>query len=106
MQNKYGKDGLVALSVQAGSLDEKAELPTKVANILKSKQATKFKTVILNEKEDVWQKKLRFTDFPCIYVFNRQGKWTQFRSQDKEYNETEVMLAAVDRLVEKLVKQK
>jgi hypothetical protein len=105
MQKKYGQDGLVALSVQVGSLDEE-DLKTKVADILKSKQATNFKAVILNEKDDVWQKKLRFDAFPCVYVFNRQGKWTQFRSQDKKYNETEVMLAAVDRLVAKLVKQK
>jgi hypothetical protein len=101
MQKKYGKDGLVPLSVQVGSLDEKAELPAKVSSILKSKQATNFKTVILNENDDVKKNKLRFDSVPCIYVFNRQGKWTQFNADIKPYSESDV-----ERLVVKLLKQK
>jgi hypothetical protein len=105
MQKNYAKDGLVALSVEVSSLDEK-DLKEWVIKTLKSKNATNFKTVILNEKDDFWQKKLRFDNFPCIYVFNREGKWTQFRSQDSKYNKIEAMLDAVDSLAKTLLKQK
>ncbi len=103
MQKTYGKDGVVALSVQVGSLDD--EEKGKYLNILKDKKVTNLKTVVLNEKPEFWQKKLDFDNFPCIYVFNQEGKWTRFRSQDKEYNKSEVLLGSVESLVKTLLKK-
>jgi len=103
MQQTYGKDGLVALSVQVGPLDE-MEKETYL-KILRDKKVTNLKTVVLKEKEEVWKKKLGFESFPAVFVFNREGKWTRFSSDDKEYSDTEVMLNAVDRLVKTLLKK-
>jgi hypothetical protein len=104
MQKTYGKDGMVALSVQIGSLDD-PEDKAKYFKALKDAKVTDLKTVVLNEKEEVWKKKLGYESFPAVYVFNREGKWTRFRSDDKEYSDTEVMLNAVDRLVKTLLKK-
>jgi hypothetical protein len=103
MQQTYGKDGLVALSVHVGPLD--AMEKGTYLKILRDKKVTNLKTVVLNEKEDVWKKKLDFESFPAVFVFNREGKWNRFRSDDKEYSDTEVMLNAVDRLVKTLLKK-
>jgi len=105
MQKKYGKDGVIVLSVQLDSLDERKSLPAKVAKILKDRGAD-FTTVILDEDQDFWQDRLRFTTYPSVFVFNREGKWTQFKSEDKKYKELDPMLRDVDQLVATLVARK
>jgi len=95
MHQKFAKDGLVALSVQLDSLDEK-DLKDRVAKILKSKNVT-FPAYILDEEPEFWQGKLRFASYPAIFVFDREGKWTQFKDEFK-YED-------VDRLVESLLKK-
>jgi hypothetical protein len=104
MQKKYGKDGLVILSVQLDSLEEK-NLKEQVAKILKSKGAD-FTTVILNLDQDAWQKKLGATAYPFVFVFDREGKWIRFVSDDPKYKKPEDMLQAIDKLVETLVAKK
>jgi hypothetical protein len=105
MQKKYGKDGFMALSVHldANDADEKAQVPKR----LKSAGAN-FTSVILDASSKFWQDKLGFQSYPCIYVFNREGKWTRFHADDKKYEnkKLEVMLEDVDSLVQTLLQKK
>jgi hypothetical protein len=104
MQKKYGKDGLVILSVQLDSLEEK-NLKEQVVKIVKSKGAD-FTTVILNASQELWQQKLHATAYPFAFVYNREGKWTLFKSEDEKYKEIEDMLKDMEKLVETLTAKK
>ena len=48
---------------------------------MQSQNAT-FTNVILDEPGKLIQDKLRLKSIPCIYVFNRDGQWTQFIGDD------------------------
>ena len=71
------KDGLVAISV---SLDEPGEkgVKEKVQSFL-NKMKANFPNVILDESQEFWQNKFDFRGPPCVFVFNREGKWKQFK---------------------------
>ena len=90
MHRKYAKDGFEAVSV---SLDDPAdkEVMAKLTKFLQDKQAT-FTNVVLDEKPEFWQEKLQFDGPPCVFVFNREGKWTKF-SPGFEYGEVEKLVA-------------
>ena len=80
MHNKYAKDGLAALSVSLDDpRDEKAQ--QRVIEFLRKQKAT-FTNLVLDEKTEVWQEKLKFDGPPCVFVFNREGKWKKFESPD------------------------
>jgi hypothetical protein len=89
MHRKYAKDGFEAISV---SLDDPkdAKLMGNVARFLKAQSAT-FTNVVLDEKPEVWQEKLKFDGPPCVFVFNREGRWTKF-SPFPEYAEVEKLV--------------
>ena len=80
MHKKYAKDGLVAISVSLDELKDK-EVALK---FLQSKEAT-FTNLLLNDTVDL-SEKLHFSAPPCYFVFNRQGKWVQFKAEDGEIN--------------------
>jgi len=105
MHKKYAKDGLGIISVALDPLDpddKKAAVKTKqtVLGFLQEKGAT-FTNLLLDEPQELYQEKLRFQFAPCYYVFSRQGKWTQFRSDDKAIDYQEL-----DRLILELLKEK
>jgi thiol-disulfide isomerase/thioredoxin len=79
MYQKYRDKGLVVISVSTDPVDpgEEAKLKAKVQRFLQSENAT-FANVILNEPPEVLKTKLHMASIPCIYVFNRDGQWTQF----------------------------
>jgi hypothetical protein len=92
MQRKYAKDGLVAISV---SLDDPNEdnVKDKVTKYLRSQKAT-FTNLILDEKPEVWQKKLKIEGPPCVFVFDRDGKIAKkFDSGEKYEDEIEKFVA-------------
>jgi hypothetical protein len=76
MHTKYGPQGFAAVSV---SLDDPkdAQLMANVRKFLNSQKAT-FTNLVLDEKPEVWQTRLKFDGPPCVFVFNRDGKWTKF----------------------------
>ena len=78
MHQKYAKSGFAAITV---SVDEDANNPEVQAEALKflRKVNAAFDNVILDEKPAFWQEKLRFGTVPCVFVFDRQGKWRQFK---------------------------
>ena len=89
MQNKYGKDGVVAMSVSLDDPNEK-DNKHKVLKFLESQKAT-FSNFILDEKPEYWQEKLKIDGPPCVFVFNRDGKWTKFEPFP-EYPEVEKLV--------------
>jgi hypothetical protein len=96
LHDKYGKDGLVAISV---SLDDPKESDTQ-KNVLKFLQSRKasFTNLILDESQEFWQKKFNMDGPPSVFVFNREGKWKQWVGGDP-YPE-------VEKLVVEFLKQK
>jgi hypothetical protein len=51
--------------------------------------------VILDEPAEFIQEKLHYVLSPCMFVFNRDGKWTQFNSDDGN----KIDYAVVEKLV-------
>src|SRR5438132_1470420 len=65
MRDKHAKDGLAVITV---SLDEDAQTKEgqdKVRKLLESKKATQFTNLILDEKLEFWQQKLKFDGPAC-----------------------------------------
>lgn len=87
MHNKYGKDGLVAVSV---SLDDASEqgVEAKVQRFLESRKAA-FTNLILDEQPEVWQQKLQFDGPPSVFVFSREGKRVKHFKDGVDFGEVE-----------------
>jgi thiol-disulfide isomerase/thioredoxin len=97
LHNKAAKDGLVAVSV---SLDELSDpgAKDKVQKFLDRQKAI-MTNVILDEKPQVWQAKLKIDGPPLVMVFARDGhKEQQFVDKDVDY-------AAIEKLVAELLKK-
>src|SRR5262245_43693409 len=80
MHKKYAREGLVIVAV---TLDEAGDKESRdnIRGFLAKTQAN-FINLLLDEPDAFWEKKLHFTLPPCYFVFNRAGKWTQFRGED------------------------
>jgi|SRR5437773_2575202 len=82
MHQRYAKDGLVVMSVSLDPIREDPPSKDRAFKFLQAKGAT-FTNLLLDEPFEVWSEKLHFTAAPCQFVFNRQGKWTQFNGDIK-----------------------
>jgi thiol-disulfide isomerase/thioredoxin len=82
LKKKYGKD-LVAITVNLDDPND-PKLKAKNEETLKKKGMSNSINVLLDEKEDFWQKELKVTSFPTIYVFNQKGKWEKRYPEDQE----------------------
>ncbi len=73
MHRKYAKDGLAAVSV---SLDDPAD-PAARARALAflKKQGADFTNLVLDEKPELYQERLKIDGPPCVYIFNRDNRW-------------------------------
>jgi peroxiredoxin len=91
MQRKYAKDGVVAVSV---SLDDPNQdgVKEKVRKYLASQNAA-FTNLILDEKSEFWQKKLKIEGPPCVFVFDRDGKIAKKFDSGEKYDEVETFVA-------------
>jgi hypothetical protein len=122
MYKEYAKEGMVAITVSIDSLkpeedskqtakEVRAKILPRVRKELQKRRVT-FQSVILDlskekDEQEFLNKKLRFTAPPTLFVFNRQGKWTQFNADDLKGGRTLAdMLHDIDRLVEVLLKKK
>lgn len=104
VQKKYGKDGLVSISVSLDKVDKEETQTMRTGRVLKAleKLGSTISNVILDEPQKLVDDKLRIGSIPCIYVFNRQGKWTKFGGDE----DSVVVPADVEKLVVELVKEK
>jgi thiol-disulfide isomerase/thioredoxin len=97
LSQKYGGDGLVAISV---TLDDPTDDAAKgrALKFLQAQKAT-FTNYLLDEKPEGWQEKLKIDGPPLVVVFNRQG------NKEKEFKD-EVNYAEIEKLAVKLLKEK
>jgi thiol-disulfide isomerase/thioredoxin len=97
MNQKYAAEGLAAVSVCVNLDEDRPELrkeEDEALRFLRAKNAA-FTNLLLDETPAVLKDKLRIEQIPCVYVFNREGKWYQFKG---EVNYGEVEKLAVDLL--------
>jgi thiol-disulfide isomerase/thioredoxin len=78
MRKEFTKDGLVIVNVnvdysQAAPAD-KARLLPLIRRVAKDK-CDGLNNLVLDETLEVIEQKLRFTSPPCVYVFDRKGRW-------------------------------
>jgi thiol-disulfide isomerase/thioredoxin len=94
MHKQFAKEGLVVISVSTDPLRDTFNPPDpdfkdprpKIEAFLRDKKAT-FTNVVLDESAKLLEEKLRITSIPCLYVFNRDGQWTQFIGKDLKVDE-------------------
>jgi thiol-disulfide isomerase/thioredoxin len=82
LKKKYGDD-LVAITVNLDDPNDK-EVRAKNEKTLQAKKATNTINIFLDEKEEVWEKKLKVTSFPTVFVFRSDGKYEKRYPEDKE----------------------
>ena len=100
MHKKYAKDGLAAVSVSLDDLTEDGA-KDKVLLFLDTQQAT-FTNLILDEKPEVWQAKLKIDGPPLVMVFARDGRLEQRYPNEKD---KDVDYAVIEKLVTDLLKK-
>jgi hypothetical protein len=93
MHRKYAAKGLVAISV---SLDP-AEDRDGAEKFLVKQKAT-FTNLWLDETQEFWTKKFNIFAPPSLFVYDRKGKWVQFKADDEDIDH-----AKVEKLVVKLL---
>jgi hypothetical protein len=105
MHEKYGSDGLVVLGVL---LDDPTDDRLR-ADGLKylGKVKPPFENVYLDAPPEVWQKKLRLTGYPGVYVFNRDNHHVKKLPvlDDKGEEKEEVDYDVVEKVVANLMKK-
>lgn len=99
MHKKYQPQGLTVISVAVDPLED-ASVNAAVLKFLQAKGAT-FTNLLLDEPLSFWQEKLRTSEVPCLFVFDRQGKWTQFRAGDKGIDYADIDKTVAAALAEK-----
>jgi hypothetical protein len=88
MHEKYADKGLVVITVSVDPTNEKDLV--EAANKFLQKIKSPLRNLSLDERGEMWSKKLDFTIPPCYYVFDRHGKWVRFRGtdyDDEKYHE-------------------
>jgi thiol-disulfide isomerase/thioredoxin len=84
LHSQHAKAGLVAVSVSLDDLSEDGA-KDKVTKFLEKQTAT-MTNLILDEKPEVWQAKLKIDGPPLVMVFNRKGELEQkFVDKDVDY---------------------
>jgi thiol-disulfide isomerase/thioredoxin len=86
LHEKYAKKGLIAVSVSLDFPPDK----TEVVKFLQNHRA-RFANFLLDVDQETWQQKFHAYGPPLVFVFNRDGKWTQFKDE-KAYPEVEKLI--------------
>ena len=85
LHNQHAKAGLVAVSASLDDLSEDGA-KDKVMKFLEKQNAT-MTNLILDEKPEIWQAKLKIDGPPLVMVFNRKGELEQkFVDKDVDYD--------------------
>jgi hypothetical protein len=114
MHKKYAKDGLVALSVNLDPLkdaetgkDDEVAVKGRALGFLQSKGLA-VTNLLLDEPTAFWQGKFEIVGVPTVYVFDRQGRWVRFKSDDESLKADPKThhYPEVEALVQRLLAQK
>jgi hypothetical protein len=90
MHQQYAKQGLAVISVSLDRLIEDDGKPVAAAEAAKARAAVEkflgsnkaiFTNLLLEEPMDIWKARFGFTAPPCLFVFDRRGKWIRFDSE-------------------------
>ena len=93
MHHKYTAKGLVAVSVSLDLAEQRAD-----AEKFLVKHKAAFNNLWLDETQEFWAEKFKIIAPPCLFVYDRRGKWVQFESDDKDIDHV-----AVEKLIVKLL---
>jgi hypothetical protein len=100
MHKKYASDGLQVITVSLDTVDGgDKETLDRVMAFLRASEAN-FTNVLLTDQVDRPQK-FHFVAPPCYFVFDKQGKWHQFKGEEKPID-----YEAMEKLVVRLLKEK
>ncbi|SRR6266540_1463292 len=102
MHEKYGKDGLVCVSVSVDDAEDK-DARDAVLTFLQAKKAT-FTNYLLDEKTEVWQSEWTMKAPPVVRVYGRDGKLA--RQFDNDDPDNQYTYEDVEHLVRKLLQEK
>lgn len=109
MHERYAKQGLAVISVSVNSLTDDDGKPLDAAgqakvraavNAFLAKNKADFTNLLLDEPMEIWKSKFGFTGPPCLFVFDRRGKWIRFDSETKKIDHDEVEKTIVKLLAE------
>ena len=92
LNQKHGKDAFLAVSV---SLDDMSDdgAKAKVQKFLDAQKAT-FTNLILDEKPEFWQAKLKIDGPPLVIVFAKDGRMEQrFAGEAVDYEKVATLVA-------------
>jgi thiol-disulfide isomerase/thioredoxin len=107
LHQKYAAQGLAAISVavdpQKEDPQEREVLRQRLLKFLTKMKAT-FTNLYLDEPAELWQKKLDIAEVPCIFVFDRQGKYYRFGGSADAPRKAEY--SQIEPLVIELLKKK
>jgi|ERR1043166_9387790 hypothetical protein len=99
MHQKYASKGLVAISL---NLDDEPEFRQKAEKFRKDQKAA-FTNLALDEPKltEFWTAKFNISSLPAVFVFDRRGKWTAFKTEgDKDASYAEIEPFVVKLLAE------
>ncbi|MBY0523199.1 MAG: redoxin family protein [Gemmataceae bacterium] len=98
MANKYKDQGLAVISVSVDADPHKKEVQDTALKFLQNRKAT-FLNLMLDEPPEYWSQRLGIKEIPCVFVFNRDGRWVRLGGED-------VSSEDVEKLVVEWLKQK
>src|SRR5262249_40036040 len=75
LYKKYKDKGLVVISAATDEIRD-PKIQPRILKFLQDNEAI-FTNVVVDEPTDVIVNKLRIYVLPCMYVFDREGKWRQ-----------------------------
>ena len=99
MHKRLTPKGLAVITVAVDELSDKGA--KEKAERFLVKQDARFTNLLLDEPPEFWQKKFGFLGVPCQFVFDRQGRWTRFTSDEAALDHK-----AVEKLIEQLLSEK
>ncbi len=74
--------------------------------LLTSKKMAPLHNIMLNESQKFWREKFQIVGVPCVFIFDRDGRWHKFYEKDLQVQDetrrvkTEVLAAAVKVLLD------
>src|SRR5262245_26212496 len=95
MHKKYAAQGFAVVSVAVEDDPRNEKIHASTLKFLKLINAN-YTNVILDEKSEVWTKKLGFEGIPYLFVFNREGKYKRFEPGDIEEGYTNIEKLVVE----------
>lgn len=99
MHEKYASQGLVLITVNVDDIHEEPALKEEAVKILRNKKVPGIH-LLLDEPAEFYRKKLDFIAPPCVFIFNKQGKWRQLKNDTEE----QVKYDIIEKMVQEFLK--